>query len=223
MLKILLADNSVLTREGFKHLAKEFCKEVSISEVTQKKELIPALKKHRPSILVIDPAGIPFLPADVVHIKTHFSNLHILAISPMLQKEEISLLLHAGVTSFLLKECDQQEICDAIENTKEGKRFLCGQIVEVLTQQEEVSHKMSVKKVSCGGIVISDREIEIIKHIALGLSNKQIAEKLFLSFHTVHTHRKNVMQKLGVNNTAGVVMFAVKNNLLSDEKLPHIN
>ncbi len=53
-------------------------------------------------------------------------------------------------------------------------------------------------------------------------SKKHLTEKLFLSFHTVHTHRKNVMQKLGVNNTAGVVMFAVKNNLLVDEEV-HTN
>ena len=61
------------------------------------------------------------------------------------------------------------------------------------------------------------REVEIIKHIALGLSNKQIAEKLCLSLHTINTHRKNIMNKLQVNNTAGVVMFAVKNNLLAEE------
>jgi DNA-binding NarL/FixJ family response regulator len=57
----------------------------------------------------------------------------------------------------------------------------------------------------------------VIKLIAEGLSNKQIADKLCLSTHTVNTHRKNLMNKLKVNNTAGVLMFAVKNNLLSTE------
>jgi DNA-binding NarL/FixJ family response regulator len=61
---------------------------------------------------------------------------------------------------------------------------------------------------------VTEWETEIIKAIAEGLSNKLIADKLNLSTHTVNTHRKNIMQKLGVNNTAGVVMFAVKNNLL---------
>jgi DNA-binding NarL/FixJ family response regulator len=66
----------------------------------------------------------------------------------------------------------------------------------------------------CDGIPVTDREIDIIRSIAEGLSNKLIADKLSLSTHTVNTHRKNIMHKLGVNNTAGVVMFAVKNGLL---------
>src|ERR1700756_309778 len=218
---IVVADNSVLMREGFKALTQANYK-VSITEVTEKSSLLSALKKHKPHILVIDPVSMQITPTDITQIKNQFKGLQILAISPMLPKEEISSLLNAGVTSFLLKECDKQEICDAIDNTEKGTRFLCGQIIDALTADTETIAKTYSKKTSCEGFAVSDREIEIIKHIALGLSNKQIAEKLFLSFHTVHTHRKNVMQKLKVNNTAGVVMFAVKNNLLVDEEI-HIN
>lgn len=220
MLTIIVADNSVLTREGFKAVMQGSYS-VNINEVTEKANLLSALKKHKPQILVIDPVSIPVTPTDIIQIKNQFKTLQILAISPMLPKEEISSLLNAGITSFLLKECDKQEICDAIDNTQNGTRFLCGQIIDALTADTDISIK-TFKKASCEGFAISEREIEIIKNIALGLSNKQIAEKLFLSFHTVHTHRKNVMQKLRVNNTAGVVMFAVKNNLLVDEEI-HTN
>ncbi len=220
MLNIIVADNSVLMREGFKALMQGTYS-VSINEVTEKANLLSSLKKYKPQILVIDPVSMQLTPTDVSQIKKQFTNLQILAISPMLPKEDISLLLNAGITSFLLKECDKQEICDAIDNTEKGTRFLCGQIIDALTADSEVVKTFS-KKTSCEGFAISEREIEIIKHIALGLSNKQIAEKLFLSFHTVHTHRKNVMQKLRVNNTAGVVMFAVKNNLLVNEEI-HTN
>ena len=221
MLTIVVADNSVLTREGFKAVMQGTYS-VSINEVTEKAKLLSSLKKHKPQILVIDPVSMQITPIDISQIKKQFIDLQILAISPMLPKEEISLLLNAGITSFLLKECDKQEICDAIDNTQKGTRFLCGQIIDTLTADSDVATKSFSKKISCEGFAISEREIEIIKHIALGLSNKQIAEKLFLSFHTVHTHRKNVMQKLRVNNTAGVVMFAVKNNLLVNEEI-HTN
>lgn len=76
-----------------------------------------------------------------------------------------------------------------------------------------------MQTVSCKGLVITEREADVIKHIAEGLSNKQIADKLFLSTHTVNTHRKNIMSKLGVNNTAGIVMYAVKNNLIEHNSL----
>jgi DNA-binding NarL/FixJ family response regulator len=221
MLTILVADNSVLMREGFKALMQS-AYSVNINEVTEKANLLSALKKHKPEILVIDPVSMQIIPTDIAQIKKQHKALQILAISAMLPKEEISLLLNAGVTSFLLKECDKQEICDAIDNTEKGTRFLCGQIVDILMAEDSIPAKTLHKKNSCEGFAISDREIEIIKHIALGLSNKQIADKLFLSFHTVHTHRKNIMQKLSVNNTAGVVMFAVKNNLLVSEEI-HTN
>jgi DNA-binding NarL/FixJ family response regulator len=65
---------------------------------------------------------------------------------------------------------------------------------------------------------ISQRELEIIQLIAEGYTNTEIAEKLFLSTHTVNTHRKNIMQKLGINNTAALVMFAVKMELVHPNK-----
>jgi DNA-binding NarL/FixJ family response regulator len=79
---------------------------------------------------------------------------------------------------------------------------------------EIVTNNSFIKSLGCDGIPVTDREIDIIRGIAEGLSNKLIADKLKLSTHTVNTHRKNIMNNLGVNNTAGVVMFAVKNQLL---------
>jgi DNA-binding CsgD family transcriptional regulator len=67
-------------------------------------------------------------------------------------------------------------------------------------------------------VVISDRELEVIRFIAEGYTNVEIADRLFLSQHTVNTHRKNIMAKLGVNNTAAIVMYAVKTKLVSPNK-----
>ena len=71
---------------------------------------------------------------------------------------------------------------------------------------------------SCDPIKISSRELEIIEYIAQGFTTKEIAAQLFLSVHTVMTHRKNIMNKLGVKNTAGIVIYAVKENLISPNK-----
>ena len=71
---------------------------------------------------------------------------------------------------------------------------------------------------NCDPIVMTEREMEIIKLISEGYTNGQIADMLFLSSHTVGTHRKNIMQKLGVKNTAGIVMYAVKTNIVSPNK-----
>jgi len=115
----------------------------------------------------------------------------------------------------LLKECEKAEIMEAINASIKGEKFVCGKILALLTAEKEIKTSNSyIKTLKCDGLTVTEREIEIIVEIALGLSNKQIADKLCLSTHTVNTHRKNIMLKLGVNNTAGIVMFAVKNQLL---------
>ena len=90
---------------------------------------------------------------------------------------------------------------------------MCGKIVNSILNNDAKTNRNT--DYSCEGMNISDREIEIITLIAEGFSNKEVADKLFLSTHTVTTHRKNIMNKLGVNNTAGLVLFAVRENLVS--------
>lgn len=217
MTRILVADNSVLVREGLKSLLRDMPL-FSIEEVSENNGLIIAIKKYKPNVLVIDPFSFEVSTEQIAALKKQFSNLNILAITNMLPKQEIASFLDSGVTGYLLKDCDKEEICEAIENTNIGNRFLCGKIVDVMMSEAEIKITPAfVKRSSCEGMVVSEREIEIIKHISLGLSNKQIADKLCLSLHTINTHRKNIMQKLQVNNTAGIVMFAVKNNLLAEE------
>jgi DNA-binding NarL/FixJ family response regulator len=127
-------------------------------------------------------------------------------------------VLENGVTSYLMMDCDKEEITEAIYKTAKGERFLCGQVVEVLISGNKKSdtHDNNCPLYTyCGGINISEREMEIIKCVAEGHSNQEIAEKLFISVHTVTTHRKNIMNKLGINNTAGLVMYAVREQLIS--------
>jgi DNA-binding NarL/FixJ family response regulator len=217
MYKLLVADNSFLVREGLKSLLQSM-PSYQVIEVVENKDLSAAIRENQPQVLVIDPLAFELNHEQLAALKNEFASVQILAITNLLPKKEISTFLNSGVTGYLLKDCDKDEICEAVEATRQGERFLCGKIADVLLSDAEVkATPVYTKKLSCEGFVVSEREIEVIKLIALGLSNKQIADKLCLSLHTVNTHRKNILQKLKVNNTAGVVMFAVKNNLLTEE------
>jgi len=112
-----------------------------------------------------------------------------------------------GVDSYLLNDCEKPEILEAIEDTISGKQFYCGMVIDILAQKNNNDN-------NCSGFSLSQRELEIIKLISEGLTNRQIADNLFLSTHTVNTHRKNIMSKLGINNTAGIVIYAVKENII---------
>lgn len=143
----------------------------------------------------------------------YFPGARFLSISYMPSRFEVSAGLAKGITSFLLTECDMDEIVDALHSTAAGDQFFCGVILSQVVQTQDES--LAPSQYVCDGIRISARESEIIRYVAEGLTNKEIADKLFLSAHTVTTHRKNIMAKLGVNNTAGLVLFAIKNNIVT--------
>lgn len=214
MVKLLIADSSILVREGFRSLLADVSDFSFVAETGSASSLKEKVKLFKPDVLIIDFSSLLFPANEIKALKKQFRNLNVLAITAVLPKQEIRSALEV-VNSYLLKDCDREEIIEAIYKTQKGERFLCGKITNILVAPEEIAVTPAyLKKVSCEGFGITDREMEIIRHVAEGLSNKQIADKLFLSTHTVNTHRKNIMNKLGVNNTAGVVLFAVKNHIL---------
>jgi DNA-binding NarL/FixJ family response regulator len=126
--------------------------------------------------------------------------------------------LRSGVKSYVKKDCDSMEIINSVKETGRGNKFFCGQILETIRDASIDVNDIDFDSFSCEPISLSERELEIITLIAEGLTNNQIADQLFLSAHTINTHRKNIMAKLGVKNTAGIVMYAVKTNLVSPNK-----
>jgi len=99
-----------------------------------------------------------------------------------------------------------------------GNRFFCGQILEIIQAENMDVDGIMDARFNCDPIILSPREIEIITLISEGYTNALVAEKLFISTHTVNTHRKNIMAKLGVKNTAGIVMYAIRENYTSPNK-----
>ena len=216
MAKVLIADQNYLSRVGAELLISSLKGyDLLPSVVSESEDLNKTIQFLKPDLLILDYYSLNISFSELKVITSKYKNLKVLAITEPLGKNEMNNALKAGVNSHLLKECDREEIIEAIEATLKNERFLCGKIASVLTSAEEiVSNKSLIKTFSCEGLSVTEREIEIIKYIAEGLSNKQIADKLSLSTHTVNTHRKNIMNKLEVNNTAGIVMYAVKNQLL---------
>lgn len=216
MTKVLIADKNYLSRMGMELLISDLKGFNCVGFVsTNTADLNKKIIATNPDLLIVDYFSLNCAFSDLKLIIRKNKNLRVLAITEPLGKLEMSSALDAGVTSHLLKDCGMEEIVEAIHSTLNNERFLCGKIASVLTSETEIeNNKALIRTFSCEGFNVSDREIEIIKHIAEGYSNKQIADKLNLSTHTVNTHRKNIMNKLAVNNTAGIVMFAVKHRLL---------
>jgi DNA-binding NarL/FixJ family response regulator len=216
MIKVLIADKNFLSRVGLELLVGELKGfELVPSVCGDKEDLINQLYLSKPNLLIADFVSLGISTEELRALTKKYSKTRFLIITELLSKTELNAVLGSGVVSFLLKECDKIEILEAINSTIKGEKFICGKIVSYLSASPEIVTSNSfIKSLGCDGIPVTEREVDIIRGIAEGLSNKLIADKLKLSTHTVNTHRKNIMNKLGVNNTAGVVMFAVKNQLL---------
>ncbi|PKP45485.1 MAG: hypothetical protein CVT95_08650 [Bacteroidetes bacterium HGW-Bacteroidetes-12] len=209
MIDILIANNNSIVAEGLKTILQSQIRNRVLGVVSSIEELENHSKRYFPNIIVIDYSCSSFGVETIKKIKTIYRDSKILAITPNLPKGTIYKSLQLGVDSYLLDDCDKPEILEAIEDTHSGKQFYCGMVINIL------SDKNVQDSVSCDGISLSEREIEVIKLISDGFTNKEIADSLFLSTHTVNTHRKNIMHKLNIKNTAGIVIYAVKENIIT--------
>lgn len=218
MTRVLIADKNFLSRVGLELLIGGLNGfELVPSICGDSNDLVQQLQLSRPHLLIIDHLSLGMSHLQLKNLLARYKKMHTLLITDTLNKQESAAVLNIGVTAYVLKECDKTEILEAINASLSGQRFICGKIAGLMSAAEEIKPGNAfIKSLNCEGFTVTDREIDIIREIALGLSNKQIADKLNLSTHTVNTHRRNVMTKLGVSNTAGVVMFAVKNRILQE-------
>ncbi len=211
-IKITIADSHFLSRKGLAVLLKENADFTLLAEALSTSDLVNQSKFYKPDLIILDYDSENFSIDGLSQIVKKYQNTHLLAITEFKNNSTVAKAMKNGITSHLLKDCDEDEIVEAIYKTAKGEQFMCGKIVSAVLDDKSTN---TITSYNCDGLNVSEREMEIIKYIAEGLSNKEVADKLFLSTHTVTTHRKNIMAKLGVNNTAGLVLFAVRENLIS--------
>jgi DNA-binding NarL/FixJ family response regulator len=215
--KLILADSNELARLGLRTILKEENVQI-VAEAESSEELISQIKSFEPDLILIDYTSKGFSIDIVPKALQLKDDLKIVAITPEQSGQTLTHAIKSGVMSYVKKDCGLSEIVDSVKETYKGNKFFCGQILETIHNEGIDVETISDFEFSCEPIVLSEREIEVITLIAEGLTNVEISEKLFLSKHTVNTHRKNIMAKLGVKNTAGIVMFAIKQNYTTPNK-----
>ena len=217
-IRVVVADSNRLIRIGLGVVLSEETDIEIAGEAESEKALKELLSQVEVDILLIDFTAPQFNIETVPAILSEYPNIQVVAITPDQEGETIVNALKAGVKSYVKKDCDLNEIISSVRDTAKGNKFFCGQILNTIHQVDIDPESEDFDSFSCEPVKLSEREQEIITLIAEGHTNTTIAEKLFLSPHTVNTHRKNIMHKLGVKNTASIVMYAVKSNLVNVNK-----
>ena len=137
-------------------------------------------------------------------IKKEYPTIKVLAMSTFKERSYISQMIKNGASGYLVKSASKDEIEAAIQSASEGRLYLSLDINSIDLNPEMAPDVP----------VVSRREKEVLQLIVDGLTNPQIADKLFISLHTVDSHRKNLLAKFNVNNTASLIRVAIKNNLV---------
>lgn len=213
-IEIIIADDHQMVAEGMKSLI-EFDGEMLVKHIASHgRELLRLLSFTEPDVVLMDidmPVMNGFEAMQQIH--KDYPDLKVIIVSMHEEKGLVKKLMDAGAKGFLFKNSDRDELIWAIKSVMEGRTYYTSKLTMNLINEKSSGHKMSPSDNKIASL--TEREIEILKLIADGLSNKEIGETLFISHRTVDTHRTNLMKKLDVNNIAGLIRYAIKNGFVN--------
>ena len=213
-INILISDAQYIIRAGLKFITAQNHDLEIIDEVIKKETLFKKLNDSLPSLLIVDHLSTEgFDLKDYQLIVDKYPELPTLVISMDNDKQNVSYILERGVNSFLTKNCSESEIKEAIYATAKGEKFICNTILNLIW------NKNSSSKENCDPSSLTKREIEIIKLIGEAMTTKEMAQKLYLSHHTINTHRKNIMKKLGLRSPIELILYGINTGLIKVKKM----
>lgn len=212
-IRLALADDHTLFRQGLIALLSDYEDEVKVvTEVPNGLELVQSLKEKPVDVAIID-YEMPEMDGleTTRQIRMKYPDTKIISLTMHNSEELILQLLDKGSNGFLLKDFDSEKVVDAIYAVMENGYYFNDHI-----SKDMLHHVMKQKKLKpkFGISALNDKEIQIIKLICQEKTNKEISEILNLSPRTIEGSRAKIIQKINVKNTAGIVLYAIKNNIV---------
>ncbi len=212
MIRIILCDDHKIITEGISDLLSNE-EDIEIVAVCHNgQEVLDTLIKSDPDILLLDidmPVMNGFECAEAVIKKD--SRVKIAMLTMHEEKALIKRFIEIGVKGYFLKTIGKEELLRALRLIADGEDYFPSDVTKALLHEKVISPNITKDPLLNE---LSDRETEIIRYVAKGKSNKEIAEELYISPRTVDTHRSNIMRKLDVHNVAGIIRFAFLNGLV---------
>jgi len=204
-IKVLIVDDHPMVLEGMRSMLLQISFVETAGTAANAYEAMELIKLSLPQIVITD-INMPEISGIelALKIKNEFPQVKVIAMSTFKERSYISQMIQHGASGYLVKSASKEEIEEAILSVYEGKLYMSLDINLSSSDKQEINNAP----------VLSSREKEVLQLIADGFTNPQIATQLFISLHTVDSHRKNLLTKFGVNNTAGLIRMAAKHNLV---------
>lgn len=204
-IKVFIVDDHYMVIEGIRSLLQHEKTVELIGHAMSGESCIAFLKVQQPDVILMDinlpdKSGIDLCR----EVKEKYPSVFILGLSTFNQQSFVQKMIDHGASGYVLKNASGKELLEAIRTVSSGRTFMSFEVEQILRTKPETD------------IVITRREMEVLTHIAGGMTNNEIAQKLFISITTVDTHRKNLLEKFSARNTAELVKLAFQHKFLSD-------
>lgn len=212
-IRVIICDDHEIFRDGLALMLSRQKDIILCAEAGDGRELVQLAATHRPDVIITD-IKMPVMDG-IQATKTilrQFPDTRIIALSMFDEETLIVDMLEAGAKGYLLKNADKQEILDAIETVYEEKTYYCHHTSARLANMIVKSNFNPYKKRE--PVTFNERELEIIRLICQQYTAREIGDRLYLSPRTVEGYRTKILEKMNAKNTVGVVVFALKHDLI---------
>ena len=213
-IRILLADDHVMMREGLRHILEGNPEIDIVAEADSGIEAVEAARIHRPDIAIVDVAMKELNGIDATaQILKQSPGTAVLILSMYSDERYVVRAVQAGARAYILKNSAGEDLLHAIRDVRAGRAFFSPAVATLF--REGVSRLRDARDVNDRFDSLTDRERQIFQLLGEGNCNKDIANRLNLSLHTVETHRWRIMEKLDLHSTAEIVLNAVRRGLVA--------
>lgn len=212
MINVMIADDHKVFRDGIISILEDVEDIQITSQANDGQEVLSVLENQQPNVILMDITMGDTSGIDITKVvKEKYPTIKVLILSMHSESGYIVKALEVGASGYLLKDAGSSEMINAIRTVQAGDTYYSQQVSTILVQHITQGTK---PKASKEGVDLTPRETEILQLICEEFSNPEIAKKLFISIRTVDTHRRNLLEKLNVKNTAGMVRYAIKHGIV---------
>lgn len=212
-IRILLVDDHELFRDGLASLLKTHNDIQIVGSLSSGEEVVDNVVDYAPDVILMDimMGGITGIEA-TENLKQSFPDVKVILLSMEANSKFIEAGIKAGACGYLPKSINSGILIKAIQAVHRGEQYFSDEVSAIIF--EKFLKKSMGQKPDNENQELSKREVEVLRHIALGYTNKETGEKLFISTKTVDTHRSNILQKLYLKTTAHLVRYALRNQII---------
>jgi two-component system response regulator NreC len=214
VIHVLLADDHAVVRKGLRFLLEKDPGLKVVGEAKDGREVVQLAEEFRPNVVIMD-IGMPLLNGidATAQIVKQNPNVGVIMLSIHSDESYLVRALTAGAKGYLLKESAEMDLARAVQAVAKGRPFFSPAIAQSLL--EDYMRTLRQRGLQDSYELLTDREKEVLQLLAEGKSNKEVAALLNMSVYTAETHRANLMQKLGLHNTAEIVLYAVRKKIIT--------